>query len=333
MTTAWLQYWSPEQLKIERQSGSDGDPLGHTAGEQFDKVAVGDSIYVLGREGASLLLVGRLTVDDKLDQRAADRRLGGGAFTATVHLVGSGTRRSLDRRITRRDARRLRRSSGSPLVDAEGNVDGKRLQRVGALGIASAALLDQFLDRDDVEIAIDGYREGASIERRHRAVERHPGLRDAALRIHGPRCMVCDFSFEATYGPRGSGFAEVHHRRPLSDLRGKTVLTNPATDVCVLCANCHRMVHRGDDAPVAIDVLRAAVRHPSRSSKSTRRLKASVSACPQCQSRRTAPVAIGFPSPEMERQAARGELILGGDVLTSKALEAGAGCLECGARW
>jgi 5-methylcytosine-specific restriction enzyme A len=31
---------------------------------------------------------------------------------------------------------------------------------------------------------------------------------------------------------------------PLSQLKGKKLLLNPAKDFTVLCANCHRMVHR-----------------------------------------------------------------------------------------
>jgi len=68
---------------------------------------------------------------------------------------------------------------------------------------------------------------------------------------------VCGFSFGTSYGALGDGFAEVHHLAPLGTLTG-SVLVDPETDVVVLCANCHRMVHR-QDPPLTPDELRAAM--------------------------------------------------------------------------
>ena len=53
----------------------------------------------------------------------------------------------------------------------------------------------------------------------------------------------CGFDFAATYGEIGVGFAEVHHRVPLSQY---TELEETSlSDLAILCSNCHRMVHRG----------------------------------------------------------------------------------------
>ncbi|MER8809233.1 HNH endonuclease [Mesorhizobium australicum] len=56
------------------------------------------------------------------------------------------------------------------------------------------------------------------------------------------RCEACDLSFGDRYGPHGDGFIEVHHIRPLHTLRegDKTALS----DLALVCANCHRMIHR-----------------------------------------------------------------------------------------
>lgn len=57
------------------------------------------------------------------------------------------------------------------------------------------------------------------------------------------RCQVCDFHFGETYGARlGAGFAEAHHKVPLSTL-GDQVKTR-LEDLITVCANCHRMLHR-----------------------------------------------------------------------------------------
>ncbi len=55
-------------------------------------------------------------------------------------------------------------------------------------------------------------------------------------------CEVCGFDFRAAYGDLGWGFCEVHHVHPLS--RGVARRTSLG-DLAVLCANCHRMAHRG----------------------------------------------------------------------------------------
>jgi 5-methylcytosine-specific restriction protein A len=86
--------------------------------------------------------------------------------------------------------------------------------------------------------------------RRHRSRERW--LRDAKLedakRANSGRlrCEVpgCGFDFFETYGEIGRDFAHVHHLRPLGEL------TRPSetslTDLAVVCANCHAMIHRGN---------------------------------------------------------------------------------------
>lgn len=85
--------------------------------------------------------------------------------------------------------------------------------------------------------------------------ERDLKLRDDALALHGLDCMACGFNFEKAYGAHGKGFIEVHHVVPLSDA-GKTI-TDPASDLVVLCANCHRMVHRKRDICLSLEELKA----------------------------------------------------------------------------
>jgi predicted HNH restriction endonuclease len=69
--------------------------------------------------------------------------------------------------------------------------------------------------------------------------------------------MACGYDFEATYGIIGQGFAEVHHVVPLAD--AGTRETDPRTDLSVLCANCHRMVHRRRGVCLSLDELRAHI--------------------------------------------------------------------------
>ena len=61
-------------------------------------------------------------------------------------------------------------------------------------------------------------------------------------------CEACGFDFQSTYGELGEGFCEVHHRTPLAELDGETKTT--LKGLAVVCANCHRMLHRMTDMSV-----------------------------------------------------------------------------------
>ena len=105
----------------------------------------------------------------------------------------------------------------------------------------------------------DDYLEGGRKERLSRYFDRDPKLRAAAIALHGTTCMVCGFNFEAVYGAHGAGYVEVHHLRPVSTLISRTKV-DPMTDMVVLCANCHRMVHRNKERMLSPDELRGILK-------------------------------------------------------------------------
>jgi predicted HNH restriction endonuclease len=55
-------------------------------------------------------------------------------------------------------------------------------------------------------------------------------------------CEICGLSFVETYGEVGEGFIEAHHIFPISELNEET--ETKITDLILLCANCHKMIHR-----------------------------------------------------------------------------------------
>lgn len=63
-------------------------------------------------------------------------------------------------------------------------------------------------------------------------------------------CEVCGFDFGKIYGAHD--FTEVHHKIPLCDLEPdtKTMLS----DLVMVCANCHRMLHRGNPWPTVAEL-------------------------------------------------------------------------------
>ena len=102
------------------------------------------------------------------------------------------------------------------------------------------------------------YREGKLVSKLINKHERNPKLRAATIELHGTRCQICSFSFAETYGIHGEGFIEVHHLYPVSEYTGE-VDVDPSKDMAVICANCHRMIHRNPDKPLRIEELRQLV--------------------------------------------------------------------------
>lgn len=107
--------------------------------------------------------------------------------------------------------------------------------------------------------AIEVMREGNKKQLLVNKYERNPKLRYEAIKYHGTTCMICGFNFEDVYGVQGKGFIEVHHLVPLSEVKGEHEV-DPSTDMVVLCANCHRMLHRYKDQPLGVDDLRRSIK-------------------------------------------------------------------------
>ncbi|NUP07981.1 MAG: hypothetical protein HOW73_18195 [Polyangiaceae bacterium] len=99
----------------------------------------------------------------------------------------------------------------------------------------------------DAAPAHEGAEEGEFVTVLHRRRERDRGIVAAkkaeALRATGSlHCEVCQFDFEQVYGERGEDCCEVHHLDPLGARDGSR--RTKLEDLAILCANCHRMVHR-----------------------------------------------------------------------------------------
>lgn len=88
--------------------------------------------------------------------------------------------------------------------------------------------------------------------------ERNSKNREAAICIHGTKCMICGFDFWETYGELGKGYIEVHHIKPLSKLE-EEVIIDPEKDLICVCSNCHRMLHRFKSYIVSVEDLKQIV--------------------------------------------------------------------------
>lgn len=85
--------------------------------------------------------------------------------------------------------------------------------------------------------------EGARILKMHKVIERDPHIvAEFKANLITFACSICGFDFGERYGNLGAGFIECHHTKPVSKMKpgDKTRLS----DLCAVCSNCHRMIHR-----------------------------------------------------------------------------------------
>lgn len=122
----------------------------------------------------------------------------------------------------------------------------------------------------DLNTELDAAEEFSAVEgawrvRLHVHRERSGALpreaKEAFARAHGGGlfCEVCGFDFEKAYGEDGQGYMEAHHRVPLRDLAPGTRRVTKVSDLAMVCANCHRMLHRGNPWPT-VEELRGRLR-------------------------------------------------------------------------
>lgn len=105
------------------------------------------------------------------------------------------------------------------------------------------------------------FPEGRILTRLHKEKERNTKLveRKKLSVLNGTgrlQCEACDFDFRNVYGDLGRDYAECHHRIPIADLteNHRTRLS----DVAIVCANCHRMLHRSRPM-LTVEQLRAVI--------------------------------------------------------------------------
>lgn len=93
----------------------------------------------------------------------------------------------------------------------------------------------------------EGFPEGKLILKQHLIKERNSEVVKLAkkrfIQKHGKLfCEVCDFDFSIRYGDIGKGYIEGHHTKPVSEMAENE--KTKVEDIAIVCANCHRMLHR-----------------------------------------------------------------------------------------
>lgn len=158
--------------------------------------------------------------------------------------------RRLDPEYTADGRRGLTRGAKSDEeVWAEFSGDSERCHAT-AEAILSSLYGPELSEIESVAAEVPGIEEAAEgrlLTRKHLTRERNKKLvenkkKQAKARAGKIACEVCGFEFGAHYGSHGEGFIECHHTKPLASLSdGHKTHIN---DLVLLCANCHRMIHR-----------------------------------------------------------------------------------------
>lgn len=99
----------------------------------------------------------------------------------------------------------------------------------------------------EIELENEEFQEGKILTKLHKTRERSPGLsqkkKSKVFNETGKlACEICGFDFLKFYGEIGQGFAECHHTKPVSELKKNE--TTKLKDLSIVCANCHRIIHR-----------------------------------------------------------------------------------------
>ena len=76
--------------------------------------------------------------------------------------------------------------------------------------------------------------------------ERNKEARKKCIEYHGSKCKICGFDFGKVYGEEFEGKIEVHHKKPLYEIR-KDYVVDPINDLIPVCSNCHLALHSKKD--------------------------------------------------------------------------------------
>ncbi|MBH0001873.1 MULTISPECIES: HNH endonuclease [Pseudoalteromonas] len=116
--------------------------------------------------------------------------------------------------------------------------------------IAACRVLADNLEENLNSLTPVSFSEGKRLEKKHYSRERSQALVNRAKKIHAKKhkgelpCEVCEFDFKKKYGEKGALYIEAHHKVPLNELDENESRETLVEDLAMVCANCHRMLHR-----------------------------------------------------------------------------------------
>lgn len=85
--------------------------------------------------------------------------------------------------------------------------------------------------------------------------ERNLTARKRCIAAHGTACNICGFDFGVVYGPMFAGKIEVHHKKPLYEIKEDYVV-DPVEDLIPVCPNCHMVLHSKPDGFYTVEEVK-----------------------------------------------------------------------------
>lgn len=117
----------------------------------------------------------------------------------------------------------------------------------GRVALVAEVIREGLLDLRVISLEVDReeeFAEGRLVTARHLHRERSPQLRHQLLELRKQvaslRCELCECSAHPNFSEFSDAMFEAHHQMPLELGMRKTRVA----DLALLCANCHRIVHR-----------------------------------------------------------------------------------------
>lgn len=90
--------------------------------------------------------------------------------------------------------------------------------------------------------------------------ERNIKARSRCIAHYGAVCQICGMDFSAVYGDEFKGRIEVHHRKPLYEIR-ENYIVDPIKDLVPVCPNCHMVLHSKPDGVYTVEEIKTKLNH------------------------------------------------------------------------
>lgn len=269
----YTYYWklTPNQ----RASLKSREPLLYVASNVVQRVKPGDVLWMLNVHIGSLYLIGRLLVEFVVDNTELAMELVNSEsetwYEADWYAIANHYQAEPMREVDITPlAGALQFESGTFQLDLSDGIQIGQVRGLRELAPDSASLLEQVWYDDEytpndiqdyLELVEDdrAYNEGKTVIRTLRERQRNRNLVEdakAQFKAHYGHlyCEGCGFSFQDTYGLE---YIEAHHIEQMASLEGERQTS--ISDLVMLCANCHRIVHTRTP-PLSLEELRAIIK-------------------------------------------------------------------------
>lgn len=272
MEKHFLMYWKYKTVK-DKMASPQPAMMDHSGSDQYDRVKPGDHIWIVTQpeKTSKLVLFGHLRVGRVLNNKdelaKALQRDPATLWSAKYYVISDPYPPEFCDFVDITEIALELRFSGSNDRLAE-RAWAQSLQTMRTLTPESASLLHERWQTETDSLAVmpvdepsqEIYPEGRRRLLVHRHYERNKALvsaAKAAFKQENQRlyCEVCGFDF-SVYGELGEDFIEAHHRIPLSEIEPTQHMGSSITDLAMVCANCHRMLHRRNPC-LSVEALKA----------------------------------------------------------------------------